>query len=249
MSLINDALKKAARQRAEEQADVVAPMPGGGRRVSRQGAPMRTQTLVLIGAAALALIVVSAVVTGIFLTGKPEAKPVAEANPAPPASQTQAPAPKIVVQAPAVAVSLPRQGAPAPAAAVVAPAVSPPAAAAAPVARTAPSPAPAPEAAVQPPAPVVRATAPAAPSQAPAAASASAAPSPQSHTDLVQGVIDSYHISGVRLAGAGSKALIEGHVYKLNDVVDKSLGLRLVKVDEDHLTFVDRDGNTFAKTF
>ena len=31
MSLINDALKKAARQRAEEQSDM-PPMPGGGRR-------------------------------------------------------------------------------------------------------------------------------------------------------------------------------------------------------------------------
>jgi hypothetical protein len=252
MSLINDALKKAARQRAEEQADVVAPMPGGGRRISRQGAPMRTQTMVLIGAAALALIIVSAVVTGIFLTGKPEAKPVAAA-PAPvvqaAAPPMQAPAPKIVVQAPAVAVSLPRQGAPAPVAAVVAPAVSPPAPAAAPVAQAAPTPTPTPQAVVQAPAPVVQAAAPAAQSQPPAVASAPTVPAPQSHTDLVQGVIDAYHISGVRLAGAGSKALIDGHVYKLNDVVDKALGLKLVKVDEDHLTFTDRDGNTFAKTF
>jgi hypothetical protein len=243
MSLINDALKKAARQRAEEQADVVAPMPGGGRRVSRQGAPMRTQTMVLIGAAALALIIVSAVVTGIFLTGKPEAKPVSPATAAAP--PTQAPAPKIVVQAPAVAVSLPRQGTPAPVAAVLTPAVSPPA----PVAQAVPSPTPPPQAVLPTPAPVVLATAPAAQSQAPAAASATAGPAPQSHTDVVQGVVDAYHISGVRLAGAGSKALIDGHVYKLNDVVDKALGLKLVKVDEDHLTFTDRDGNTFAKTF
>jgi hypothetical protein len=106
-----------------------------------------------------------------------------------------------------------------------------------------------PQAAVQAPAPVVQATAPVAQSQAPAAPGTPAAPAPQSHTDLVQGVVDAYHVSGVRLAGAGSKALIDGHVYKLNDVVDKTLGLKLVKVDEDHLTFTDRDGNTFAKTF
>jgi hypothetical protein len=246
MSIINDALKKAARQRAEEQADVVAPMPGGGRGVSRQGAPMRTQTMVLIGAAALALIVVSAVVTGVFLTGKPEAKPAAEAKPVPLATPMQSPAPKIVVQAPAVAVSLPRQSAPAP---VVAPAVPAPAPVAPAVAQAAPSPTPMPQAAVQAPAPVVQATAPVAQSQAPAAPGTPAAPAPQSHTDLVQGVVDAYHVSGVRLAGAGSKALIDGHVYKLNDVVDKTLGLKLVKVDEDHLTFTDRDGNTFAKTF
>jgi len=232
MSLINDALKKAARQRAEEQADVMAPMPGGGRRPSRQGAPMRTQSMVLIGAAALVLVVVSAVVTGIYMTGKPAAKPVAEASPPPQAAPAQAPAASpIVVQAPAVAVVLPQQNAPAPVAAQVAPAVS----------YT--------PAVVQAPAPA--AVVPVAAAQAPAQAApaASVAAAPQSHADLVQGVVDGYHISGVRLAGAGSKALIDGHVYKLNDFVDKTLGLKLAKVDEDHLTFVDRDGNTFAKTF
>jgi type IV secretory pathway VirB10-like protein len=246
MSLINDALKKAARQRAEEQADVVAPMPGGGRRVSRQGAPMRTQTMVLIGAAALALVVVSAVVTGVLMTGNPEAKPQS-----PPA---QAPAaPNVVVQAPAVAVVLPQQSVPAPVAAKVAPAVSTPPAATVHVEPALPSPTPPPPAVVQTPAIPAQIPAPAAqvqapPAQAPAA-SAPVAAAVQSHADMVQGVVDAYHISGVRLAGAGSKALIDGHVYKLNDVVDKTLGLKLAKVDEDHLTFVDRDGNTFTKTF
>ena len=249
MSLINDALKKAARQRAEEQADVMAPMPGGGRRPSRQGAPMRTQSMVLIGAAALVLGVVSAVVTGIYMTGKPAAKPVAEASPPPQAAPAQAPAASpIVVQAPAVAVVLPQQNAPAPVAAQVAPAVSYTPAAAVHVAPAVPSPTP-PPAVVQAPAPA--AVVPVAAAQAPAQAApaASVAAAPQSHADLVQGVVDGYHISGVRLAGAGSKALIDGHVYKLNDFVDKTLGLKLAKVDEDHLTFVDRDGNTFAKTF
>jgi len=248
MSLINDALKKAARQRAEEQADLVAPMPGGGRRVSRSGAPMRTQTVVLVGGAALVLVVVSAVVTGIYMTGKPVAKPAAEANPAPQAAPAQAlEAPKVVVQAPAVAVVLPQQSAPTPVAARVAPAVSSAPPAAVHVAPAVPSPTPPPPAVVQAPA----AEAPVAAAQAPAQAAPATAVAavPQSHADLVQGVVDAYHISGVRLAGAGSKALIDGHVYKLNDIVDKTLGLKLAKVDEDHLTFVDRDGNTFAKTF
>ncbi len=67
--------------------------------------------------------------------------------------------------------------------------------------------------------------------------------------DEVQAVVDAFHISGVRTAGSGSKALVDGHIYKLNDIVDKKLGLRLVKVDEDHLTFTDRDGNTLSRTF
>jgi hypothetical protein len=211
---------------------------------------MRTQSMVLIGAAALVLVVVSAVVTGIFMTGKPEAKPAAEANPAPQAAPTQAPAaPKIVVQAPAVAVALPQQSVPTPVAAPVAPAVFSPPPAAVHVAPAVPSPTPSPPAVAQAPAPATEAPVAAAQAPAQAAPTAPVAAAPQSHADLVQGVVDAYHISGVRLAGAGSKALIDGHVYKLNDIVDKTLGLKLAKVDEDHLTFVDRDGNTFAKTF
>jgi hypothetical protein len=230
MSLINDALKKAARQRAEEQADVVPPMPGGGRRVSRHGAPMGAQTKVLIGVAALALIVVSAVITGVFMTGKPEAKPAAAGVPASPTSQ-QAPAPRIVVQAPVIAVSVPREKAPAAIAAPVA----------VPTPTAVPSPTPTPVAVVQAQAP--------APAPVAQGAPAPAAAATQGHADVIQGVIDAYHISGVRMAGAGSKALVDGRVYKLNDIVDKTLGLRLVKVDDDHLTFTDRDGNTFVKSF
>jgi hypothetical protein len=228
MSLINDALKKAARQRAEEQADLVAPMPGGGgRRVSRQGGPMRTQTMIFIGAAALALIVVSAVITGVMMTGKPDAKPASAEKPAPTPPQQQAAAPRIVIQAPALAVSAP-------------PATPVPTAVPTPTAAPSPTPTPAPV--VQ--APVVQAPPPAAAtSPAPIAAAS------QGHTDMVQGIVDAFHISGVRMAGAGSKALVDGHVYKLNDVVDKSLGLRLVKVDEDHLTFSDKEGNTYVRSF
>ena len=61
--------------------------------------------------------------------------------------------------------------------------------------------------------------------------------------------MDRFHVSGARAAGADSKALIDGHVYRVNDVMDKSVGLRLSKVDADRLTFVDADGNTYIKTF
>jgi len=221
MSLINDALKKAARQRAEEQADGLPPMPGGGhRRNPGDRQPMKTQTLVLIGGAALALIVVSAVVTGIFVSGKPEPKP--------------APAPAAVAPAPT----------PAPAAAkavVQAPVISLPVVQTAPTAAPTAVPTPAP---TQPPA-VVRAAP--APTPAPVARVAAAAPAPaatESRNDIIQGIVDRYRISGVRAAGADSKALVDGHVYKVNEVIDRTIGLRLVKVDSDHLTFVDAQGET-----
>ena len=224
MSLINDALKKAARQRAEEQADVVAPMPGGGNRhAPGSGGPMRTQTMVLIGAAALGLIVVSAVVTGVFVAGKSEQKSAAMA-PVP----TPTPSPqKVVVQSPVIALPQVLQtSAPSPT----------------PVAATKPASAPVLHplpAARQVPSPVI---------SAPAAA-ASVASAPESHNDLIQGIIDRYRISGVRAAGLDSKALVDGHVYKVNDLIDKSLGLRLVKVEPDHLTFVDAQGETYVRSF
>ena len=81
------------------------------------------------------------------------------------------------------------------------------------------------------------------------AAAASVASAPESHNDLIQGIIDRYRISGVRAAGLDSKALVDGHVYKVNDLIDKSLGLKLVKVESDHLTFVDAQGETYVRSF
>jgi hypothetical protein len=206
MSLINDALKKAARQRAEEQGEIIPPMPGGGgRRVSRQGGPMGKQTLVLVVAAAVALVVVSAVITGVLMTGKPDAKAAVIAKPSP--EPTLQEAPKPIVQAPVITVSLP------------------------PVAKPTPTPSPV-AVAPEPPAPAQKVAA-----------------STQVHTDMVQAVVDAFHISGVRTAGAGSKALVDGHIYKLNDVLDRTLGLKLIKVDEGQLTFVDKDGNVYIRTF
>lgn len=224
MSLINDALKKAARQRAEEQADVVAPMPGGGNRhAPGSGGPMRTQTMVLIGAAAVALIVVSAVVTGVFVAGKSEQK---TGTMAPVPTPTPSPQ-KVVVQSPVIAIPQVLQtSTPSPT----------------PVAATKPASAPVLHplpAARQVPSPVI---------SAPAAA-ASVASAPESHNDLIQGIIDRYRISGVRAAGLDSKALVDGHVYKVNDLIDKSLGLKLVKVESDHLTFVDAQGETYVRSF
>ncbi|HEY1792934.1 MAG TPA: hypothetical protein VGG34_08440 [Opitutaceae bacterium] len=218
MSLINDALKKAARQRAEEDAHVAAPMPGGRRRVARQGEPMRTQTVIMVGVSAVILVVGSAIATGYFLTSRPDhgralLPRAPAAAPAPAATPAPLP-PKIVIQ-------------PAPAAA---------------------KPEPAPVAAapqIQVPPPVV-VTMPDTSLGAPAAKPAVVAPPTG---DAIQAIIDAYHVSGVRAAGADSKALIDGHVYRINDIIDHAIGLKLVKVDEVQLTFQDRSGATFTRSF
>jgi hypothetical protein len=229
MSLINDALKKAARLRAQEQADLIPPMPGGGGRVSRQKEPVRTQTIVLIAGAAVALVVVSAVITGILVTGRPETKAEPEAKHA----QVEAPARpamKVVVQAPPITVTLPKP-------VVASPSPTPtPAPTAPPPVKAAPA-APATVAL-----PIVR-------SEESPPAAVRAAPAPQTRNELIQGVVDRFHISGVRSAGPDSKALIDGHVYKVNEVIDRSVGLKLVGVAPDQLTFVDADGGTYVKSF
>lgn len=217
MSLINDALKKAARQRSQS-ADLLPPVPGGGPRPSRQGAPMKTQTLVLLMVAALILVAGSAVVTGYILRSK---------------ETPAAPAPKIAAK-PAPT--------PAPSPVAASAAITPPAAPAKPVVIVmAPTPTPAPSPVAVVAAPVVVAS----PSPAPAAAVSAAQAA--SHLDQVQAIVERYRVSGVRMSSSGSKALIDGHIYKLNDVIEKSIGLTLVGIDTDHLTFRDRDGQTYVK--
>src|SRR4051812_12179629 len=80
MSLINDALKKAQRQRTNNPFGVDAPMPGGGGRVVRRGSGMPTQTILLIVAGCAVLIVISAVGAVFFVNGKKPSKPIAAAT-------------------------------------------------------------------------------------------------------------------------------------------------------------------------
>jgi len=232
MSLINDALKKAARQRSEDGNP--APLmtgEGGTARSAGQGGPMSMQTMVLLGAAALMLIVVSAVVTGMLLAGRFDSK-----RPPPVVAEARPPAPAAPV--PAITISVPK---PTPPAMVVAtPVPTLPPAAVAPA-----EPAPAPVVAEAPkPAPPA-AAAPAAP--AATAALTAAAAAAQVKNDNIQSMIDKYRVSGVRASGTDSKALIDGHVYKVGDYLDRALGLKLTGVDQDHLTFTIKDGTNFTK--
>jgi len=223
MSLINDALKKAARQRAEEQADIALPAQTGRRkRIPRHGAPMTAQTMVLLAAGAVTLIVASVVITGILITGKLEPRPAAVATP-PPLTQAPKAPPVVVVQVP--------RPADVPVAPVRQP--TPPLPTAEPVAQAAPS--------------AAASSAPAA--RAAAEAARTPATPPPSHADQVQSFVDGLRVTGVRAAGPDSKALVDGHIYRVNDVLDRGLGIRLMQVDPDHLTLVDSQGVTYIKTF
>ena len=230
MSIINDALKKAQHQRTGGPMDA-PPMPGGGSG-ARGGQGMPTGMLVLLVAGAAVVVVISVVATVYFVN--------------------RGPAPKVAVASPVVtpAAQAPTTTAPAPA---TAPATLP---AASPI-TSAPSPIMiAPVIVNAPPPPVELPPAP--PPQVaeePAAATAAAAtPAPEpmvegSLADRINTYVDKVRVTGIRTSESGSKVLMNDHVYRINDIVDRKLGLRLVKIASDSLTFADASGATYVKNF
>jgi hypothetical protein len=103
MSLINEALKKAQRQRTGDPVDATPssrPVPtggGAGVRVAKRRPPMPARTQMLLIAGSAALLLMSGAVAFIFLIGEPEApppvrRPVVVAKPVP---VTPAPVPPV----------------------------------------------------------------------------------------------------------------------------------------------------------
>lgn len=256
MSLINEALKKAQRQRHDDPSAPVPPVPGGGT-IARRGQPRSAKSLVLISAGAVVLVVLSVVFT-VYLVNRPAPSPpkVATAKPAAPKAE---PPPKPIVVPPIAT------GGAAPASATAStPAITPP-----PVATRAPkdegsrpaaTPAPVPAAIETKPPPVAApsiADRPAlAPAQPPPAvvpstpapssipAQANSTPDPRIHA-----FVDTLRISGVKAGGAESRVLMNDRVYRLNDIVERTLGVRLIKVESNSLTFSDANGVTYVKFF
>jgi len=240
MSLINEALKKAQRQRHDEQAELSAPMPGGGPRLARRSKSVSTQTLVLLAGGGIALFVICVVGTVLWINRPAPAKPAA-AKPAATPSVVAAPVtPAPTVASPAAAASKP----PAPVA-VAAAEVSPP--------KPAISLVPAPAATL--------------PSMASArsepivdlAGAPNSEPSPRVITvphlpagkfeERIQAIVDGWRVAGIRSSSTGSRVLLNERVYKLNDVVDRTNGLRLTKIASDQLTFTTAEGVDYVKTF
>lgn len=80
----------------------------------------------------------------------------------------------------------------------------------------------------------------------PAAHPALPAPPQQSRKILVY--ISNLRVTGVRVAGSESKVLMNDRLYRMNDMVDYELGLRLTGIITTELTFVDENGVTYTKT-
>jgi hypothetical protein len=222
MSLISEALKKAQRMRTSESAT------GGNGYAGRRGRPTTSPLLVWV-VAGTAVFVSAAIVIVVFLLRPPApALSTAKAAAAPPATAA-------AVSPPGALVSIPGNSLPA----------KPPAAAT----PKAEAPTPAIDEAALPPPKLPAAAKP---------AGASARPPPQAESGpagagrpdaRIQDFVDSLKVAGIRSSGNDSKVLMNDHVYRVNDVVDRSLNLRLTGVQSDRLTFVDENGVVYTKSF
>ncbi len=241
MSLINDALKKAQKQRTGE-ADSTPAASGGdpGPRVVRRGKPAGPSALVLggIGLGAVALIAVAAV----FIMRRPASEPA----PAKPAAVTQAP----VTQTPA-----PKPAEVAPQPVVQAPVVTPPVQKPVQVVTVAPpkpepvklEPAP-PKA--EPPATVVTTTVVTPPViTVPPTTEPARAPAPGKLEPRAITYIESIRVAGIRASGSDRKVLMNDRVYRLGDLVEPEMGLTLVGIAFNALTFQDERGAKYTRNF
>ena len=227
MSLINEALKKAQRARHDGATPAAADAEG---RVAKRAEPKSAKSTLLIAAGAATLVVVSMVGTAWWMSRSPaphaETKPAA-VKPAEPAATT---GPTLVV-----------------------PPISAPPTTPAPVTATAKPNPPAEKPAPASPAPVSTtpiATAPTVPPAVVAAPTPTPEPAPAAKPDeRVHQFVEAIRVTGIRASGTDSKVLMNDRVYRVNDIVDRTLGVRLTKVSTDNLTFTDANGVTYVKYF
>lgn len=275
MSLINEALKKAQKQRTGESPSLSAMPTIGGERpdqIARRGKSSGLGELLLplgLGGVAVALLVVGAVY---FFTRKSEtpapaaSAPVVASTPAaaPAAQPVQPSAPVQVALQPAVTqpvatpppivVAAPTPPAPAPQTvstftvpnvAASAPATSSPE----PVRHTASvvtTPAPA------APAPVVALTLPPAPAPQPAQPLAPTPVAAPKFEPRAINYIEGLRVTGIRVSGTDpkdSKVLMNDRVYRLGSLVDAEMALRLVGITPTALTFEDDRGARYTRLF
>ncbi len=264
MSLINEALKRAQHLRKEEAAGHATPPPGDpSHRIAHRGKPMASQTLMLIVAGSVAIVVITVVAT-VYLLRDEKPSPATDRAPAPAVVKTPEVAPASTDTAPAVVLSIPNSAtntttaqtaaapvvtapipapvvakltppAPKPVTPVTQPVTQPVAAATVPAA-TVPTSAPATTAPI--------ATAPAATSPVATAPAAAASVAPDQQVLIY---LDNLRVLGVRFSGLDSKVLIGDRVFRINDIIERNFGLRLVEVQPDRLFFVDARGAAYTK--
>jgi hypothetical protein len=253
MSLINDALKKAQKQRTGEVPSLAA-MPGiGGEsaaRIARSARPGGANALMLWTGAGAAVILL---LVGGYLAFSPAAKRPDEPAKGPATAGTNLPAvaQQTVGQPPG---SQPGTAVPPPVTFVLPIAQAPKAETARPtaIAQTS-TPAPATSRTDEPSpggrpgqAPGAQQPATASPESAPVPAKPAQAPKlePRAIT-----YIESIRVMGIRASATDSKVLMNDRVYRVGDTVEHEMGLKIVGITANSLTFEDERGGRFTRTF
>lgn len=244
MSLLNEALKKAQRQQhTEQQASarviVQSSFAGTAPAVTRTGMSTRLFTLLIAGA----VVLVSGSVLGtVLLLRKPDA---AKAAPAPLALTAPTPAaPPAAAPQPAAIVTQATSAADAGSLAIR---VALPAAPVTQQAEATPASVPEPAAAVTTTPVPAAAPAPAAVTTPQIRIASIDEDTAAARETAAYSVINAMRISGIRGTGTDSRVLIDGRVYRINSVVDRTLGLRLTAVEADRLLFTDSRGTVFTR--
>ena len=273
MSLINEALKKAQRQRTPDVSSSSSagspPSPEGTpplRRVVKRSQPMPAQTLVIVGAACL--MIVGVVAAGFWFLIGPSGEATRDSAPMVVGSVKPAPSAN---PTPSVAVTNPAGAQPEP---TRAPGTTVPAGATSPAANAAVTPTPVGGVAsfvfdvkmaeIKPETAIAGAeTAPRSPSDpAPGEAAQEGSSEGALHIDVPaseagfvppnsrsSAIVDTLRVSGIRASGTDPKVLMNERVYRLNDVIDHSIGLRLKEINANNLVFIDETGATYVRNF
>jgi len=251
MSLINEALKRAQRQRG----DTVPPLPPAAgapppspvpptapvpfaRSLSQPRRPRASARGLVLPAAGAGLLLVAGLVIWVFFWPVVPVPPAIPGHPSQPVAQTAPAAP--VNPSPAAETKA------APAADLTTVALAPPATTFAPAAPIAPvenqpaPPTPPPVLAV-PVAPVL-----VAPSAPPASVIVNPVAPPIASTPMadprVNAFLDALHVTAILPSATSPKVIMNGQIYRLNDVVDRPTGLRITKITGNSLAFRDAAG-------
>jgi hypothetical protein len=239
MSLINDALKKAQKQRTGE-APPLASLPSVGGQsaaaISRRSKPSGLDSLVLRAGLSAAVVLILGIGGWFAFRPSPEAKRSAvsaqpsalSANP-----QTSGLKPQASEPQPAAAPAFTLPAAPKPEPVVV------PASSLAAKRPDEPSVALAKEGRPSPQTSAVSAPVPA---SAPPAVALKLEPRAMTF-------IDNLKVAGIRASATDSKVLMNDRVYRLGDIVEHEMGLKLVGITGNSLTFEDEKGGRYTRTF
>jgi hypothetical protein len=245
MSLINDALKKAQKQRTGDSPPLASmPSIGGdpATRIAKRSAPAGFNSLMKRGGLIAGALVV--VLVGGYFGMQRLNRPVVS----PPAEPAVVAVPEITPKSAALAESIPASRPPAPAITfnLAIPAETPPPVSSTP---TVPVVAPSPVPESKPAAAVAAATSKPAPAvTTPAPGPAPAAPPVKLEPRAIT-FIENLRIAGIRASATDSKVLMNDRVFRSGDIVEHEIGLKLIGITANSLTFEDERGGRYTRNF